>query len=323
MNEVTIDLGDLFKKILSRWKTILCLGICFAILGGWYGYDSAVKNVRARENRHMRYLEEASEMPDYFTEELYNLRSSLSENAASFAEAYAKVYSNFLERYCDDAYDPANDSDLEAYMMFLVSYKDVLSVMGGTQRVYFERLISADKTADPAAEPAPFSPEEVSVFQTKWIIVGFLGGVILACVCVALPYLATRKLRTARDLTVSFGVPLLAVTEKASDTETDVLTTGIGAIARKNGLHSIALWGCGDREAAELRETLFRKFRTEDLQVISCDQCEEQEFRKRLADAEAAVLVERKGKSRYSDIRNETETCRNYGVELIGSIVIR
>ncbi len=323
MNEVTIDLFDLFKKILSKWKTVICLGVCFAVLGGWYGYDSAVKHTEASEEQHRKYLEDASGMPDYFTEELYNLRSSLSENAADFAEAYAKIYGNFLEKYCDEAYDAENDKDLEAYMMFLDSYKDVLSVMGGTQREYYDMLISADKTGNARAQETQTSSQEVSVFQLKWIIIGFLGGIVIACICIAVPYLTSQKLRTAKDMDISFGVPLLAVAEEISEAQTDVLATGICAVARKKGLHSIALWGSGDKDAAKIRDALAGQFQKEGFQAVSSNELDEQEFLKKLAEAESAVLIERKGKSRYKEIRNETDVCRNFGVDLIGSIVVK
>ena len=326
MNEVTIDLSDLFRRIVRKWKLIVCFALVFAILAGAYGYRNAVRATQEAEEQHKRYEQAAPELPGYYSEELFQLRSALSENAAAFADAYAEIYKSFLDQYGNGEPITDHQEKMEAYMMFLDSYKDVISVMGGTQREYYELLITSEMENGDREKAAvePYSASAPSVIQPKWIVIGILGGVFLACVWIVVPYLATKKLRTERDLEFSFGVPVIAAAKSFSEEEICTLAEEICVFAESRGQEAVFLWGCADPSCSALREALLHALRSGGMQqAVSCsrDDSRSEEMRK-LAGAKTAFLVERTGKSSYSDILREVELCRLADAALLGSIVI-
>ena len=180
MDTGLIDLKELGAYLKKRWLIILMAAVLCGIIFNIYGVHKASRNLEAAEQRHTDYAEAAEELPGYYTETLYNLRSRLSEHQAEFVEAYANIYKSFLKEYRDEG--ELSTDNLEAYMMFLDSYKDVLSVMSGTQREYYELLLTAD-TDHPAGEHPQvesFEKAPVSAVQPRWFLFGFVVGAVMA-----------------------------------------------------------------------------------------------------------------------------------------------
>ena len=189
MDAAMIDLKDLAKYLRKRRIIILVAALAFALMFNIYGVRKAGRNIERAEEQHLAYTEAVGELPGYYTEQLFNLRSRLSNNAAEFVEAYANIYKNFLKEYQTENAEIETEN-LEAYMMFLDSYKDVLSVMSGTQREYYELLISTDTNTDPDTHPIaePFERAPVSAVQPVWLIIGIFVGAAAACVIIVLCY---------------------------------------------------------------------------------------------------------------------------------------
>ena len=324
MNEVTIDLSDLFRKLKRKWKLIVCFALVCALIAGGYGYKRALQAENAAQERHDRYAAAASDLPGYFNEDLYALREDLSENAAAFAEAFAGIYRGFLEQYWHASGEVNHLENAESYMMFLDAYKDVISVMGGTQREYYEGLITAvtENGTREHAEVTPYEASSPSVIQPKWIVVGLVLGTFLACGCVVLPYLMTKKLRTEKDLEYSFGIPVLGVLDGKDGESLKQFASQIRLLARNRGADTVLLWGSGDRLSSDIRNQLKENLQKTGFRGAECyDEVPESERMGKLADAKAVVLVEKTGKSRYEDIHREAELCRMLDVPLLGSIV--
>ena len=184
-----IDLRDLTQYLKKRWIVIVLAALVCALIFNVYGVRKANRNIENAEEQHQAYTAAVGELPGYYTEQLFNLRSRLSNNAAEFVEAYANIYRSFLKEYQAENTDIKTEN-LEAYMMFLDSYKDVLSVMSGTQREYYELLISTDTDIDPESHPVaePFEKVTVSALQPTWLIIGVFIGAVAACMVVVLAY---------------------------------------------------------------------------------------------------------------------------------------
>ena len=324
MNEVTIDLSDLFRKLRKKWKLIVCFALVCALAAGWFGYTRALRAEAAEQERHERYALAAPELPGYFNEELFALREDLSENAAAFAEAFAGIYRGFLEQYWHASGEVNHLENAESYMMFLDAYKDVISVMGGTQREYYEGLITAvteNGTREHAAV-TPYESSKPSAVQPKWVVIGLVLGIFLACCGIALPYLMTKRLRTEKDLEYSFGIPVLGVTDGKNEKSLNVFSTQIRLLAQKRGADAVLLWGSRDKKSSEIRSKLSKSLQAADFRDITCcDVIPEAEMIEKLGNAKAVVLVERTGASLYDDIHREAELCKMLSVPLLGSVV--
>ena len=200
MDNDMIEMTELGQRLKKRWIVILFAALVCGLLFNIYGVRKENSNIENAEKQHLEYMEAVDELPGYYTETLYSLRSRLSSNAAEFAEAYANIYKSFLKEYQTDDTNIKTDN-LEAYMMFLDSYKDVLSVMSGTQREYYEMLISADTNVDPNVHPIaePFERSAVSALQPVWLAFGVLAGAAAACVVVILGYTFKKPARPSEE----------------------------------------------------------------------------------------------------------------------------
>ena len=80
-------------------------------------------------------------------------------------------------------------------MMFLDSYKDVLSVMSAPERTYFEMLASLNLEDEEAGHPVvgDFSIQAPSVLQTKWVGIGLFLGLLAGCFLAVVSWKPERK----------------------------------------------------------------------------------------------------------------------------------
>ena len=110
---------------------------------------------------------------------------------------FRNIYKSFLKEFNADNAEIETEN-LEAYMMFLDSYKDVISVMSGTQREYYELLISTDTDVEPDSHPVaePFEKPSVFPVQAAWLIIGAFVGAVTSCVVITLGYTVKRPDRT-------------------------------------------------------------------------------------------------------------------------------
>ena len=180
MDTGLIDLKELGIYLKKRWLIILIVAILCGIIFNIYGVHKVRRNLEAAELRHTDYVKAAEELPGYYTETLYYLRSRLSDHQAEFVEAYANIYKSFLKEYGGEG--ELSTDNLEAYMMFLDSYKDVLSVMSGTQREYYELLLTVDTDHSAGEHPqvTSFDKATVSAIQPQWILFGFVAGTVIS-----------------------------------------------------------------------------------------------------------------------------------------------
>ena len=187
MDTEMIDLKALIQHLKNKLIFILLATLVAALALNIYGVRKANRSLENAEKQHLAYSAAVGELPGYYTESLYNLRARLSNNAAEFAEAYANIYKSFLKEYNADKTEIETEN-LEAYMMFLDSYKDVISVMSGTQREYYELLISTDTDADPNSHPVaePFEKPTVSPVQPASMLTDITA--VNANVTVPAPY---------------------------------------------------------------------------------------------------------------------------------------
>ena len=209
--DTKISLKDLFSSILKKWPVlVVCMLLC-AVALNVYGGNKAKASADAAAELHSKYLQAAPNLPGYFDENLYSLRSNLSDNDAYYTEAIAGIFRNFMFKYGADAElmtsgsldELENNDDFASYMTFVGSFKDIKSAMSNAQIQYLQALIDVDKDADMSIGAAVAesdtdesdSPEvsagnTVSTFQPKWLAVGAILGLFAGAVIAAVPFLA-------------------------------------------------------------------------------------------------------------------------------------
>lgn len=186
--EKTISIKELFTEIARKWKIIVLFAVIGAVVMNVYGYSKAVAAEAAREDLHKRYEEAAPELPGYYTEDLFAMRSGLSELTVKYTLACAKIFREFVEQYGTDA-EVTDHTNLEAYMLFLNAYNDLSTNMSSTQRNFFKELIRIDtkEYVDIHPEVRPYEPDNPNEIQPKWVGVGLFAGVVLGALVIATP----------------------------------------------------------------------------------------------------------------------------------------
>ena len=322
--ETTIDLRDLLKRIKRNWIVLLVFALLVSVTLNILGVRRAEKQQDISSEAHEKFVQEAANLPEYFTEEMYNLRKDLSTNDAEFCEAYAQIYRDYISEFRKGTLTE-DSARLESYMMFMDSYKDVLSVLSGTQRAYFNSLISIDSEKTGTGAPVEgYTVGSVSKLQVKWILIGAILGGIIGAAIVALPYLLTDKLRTSLDMEAVFGIPVLSSVKKSETPtyQTDFVATGISMMLKNHGSDSVALVTSGFAASEELVKCMGPKLKEYGIRYVEVnalsDSASDLEI---ISSSRYAVLLEETGKSRYSDIQNEIRRCAQYDTVILGCLV--
>ncbi|MBP5168965.1 MAG: hypothetical protein ILP14_07160 [Oscillospiraceae bacterium] len=196
MKDMTIDLADFFRRLAEKWKLLVCCALIGSVLLGSYGYKNAVQSFTNAQAQHTRYAEAAKDLPGYYSEDLFAARESVGDpKRVAFAEAFAGLYRSFIRQYGGENMFSPDTENLQAYMMFLDSYKDVLSVMSAPERAYFEMLASLNLEDENTGHPivSDFSGQAPSVFQIKWVGVGFFLGFLAGCFLATVLWKPARK----------------------------------------------------------------------------------------------------------------------------------
>ena len=196
MNTMAIDLSDFFRRLAKKWKLLVCCALVGALLLGSYGYKNAVQAFANAQAQHSRYSEAAKDLPGYYSEELFVARESVGDpKRVAFAEAFAGLYRSFIRQYGGENMFSPDTENLQAYMMFLDSYKDVLSVMSAPERTYFEMLASLNLEDEETGHPVvgDFSIQAPSVLQTKWVGIGLFLGLLAGCFLAVVSWKPERK----------------------------------------------------------------------------------------------------------------------------------
>lgn len=158
MNERTIDLRDLFYKILYRWKLILVAMIIGGVIFGVYGYISVQKDREelvgdTGKNYLMDLTEEEAERVAYFIEyeKQYNVAKENFENSVIQKLDTSNIYTldNVYTVACDDK-DRAFML-VKAYEQCLESngfYEKIAKVYGGIEAKDVKNLFIVKKDND-------------------------------------------------------------------------------------------------------------------------------------------------------------------------------
>ena len=208
----TVNLKDMFKSIFRRWPLIFAIVVICAIGLNFYGYSKAGNSAQESAELHQQYLEASPNLPEYFTEEMFVLRNRMGDDKAEFCEAFADVYCSYISD--SKAGNLMDDTEkFQGYMIFLDSYKEIISGLSTDQREYFFLLAYADReeiTSNAAisgempvdsGNSADVAAERVSPVQPKWLASGALLGFALSLAALAVPYLLkSGKNRTSTSV---------------------------------------------------------------------------------------------------------------------------
>ena len=203
--------------------------------------------------------------------------------------------------------------------------------MSNDEKNYYAALVRQGESSDRAANHEIFVDEQddtkiLRTLNTKYVFLGIIGGWLLVACLYAAGYMLSSCIHTAEDLKRVFGLSILGeIDEKKVDVS--LVSQNISIIANKLSCKKIYITGASGDSVLEsvgnrICNNLVEIDKTIEVRLESSVTNDTLSM-KYLSDSDSVVLVERRGCSAYTDIEKEIEVCKQFGVKIIGAVVIR
>ena len=325
-----INFYDMLRQLRKKWAILLAFILIFAVAADFYGY----RRTSLSEERERRALEEYARslgttvdaLPEHMTMELADLRSALTEEEATFVEAVAKLY--MYRMWASDKINAElivgepDVGDLEIVQTLYYTNEGVQSaiqVMTSAEKSYYNVLVKNLSGIDMGVTEKEISAS--SLIQPKWLVIGCALGALLGICCIALNYMLSGKLRSAEDMEIPYGVPVLAKLKSGNDPEIESIVKGLCRLLKEKQLSSIAVCSADSTEARRVCESL-KALLSERGITASELSAGDDGLIGQIADMDSVLFVEQVGKSRYREIEKNTAACRKFCIPTAGCVVI-
>ena len=223
---MTIDLVDLFYRLLASWKLILCLALVFAVASGVYTIYFVTPLYRATS---IIYVLSPESIVNLSSLQLGNALASDYIKVFDMWEVHEEVISNLNLDYSysklKSMLSVTNTSGTRMLDISVTSpsASEAAAVANEYAKVaseYIHETMAIDKPniMSVALEPSnPISPSRV-----RNIALGFILGGMLAAGIVILRYMMDDKIKTAEDIRQYVGLSTLAVVPIQDEAEADI-----------------------------------------------------------------------------------------------------
>ncbi len=336
--ETEIDLIDLLRTLLSKWKSIMIIGIVCLLLGGLSGLLKEVPESGDIAS------EEEIEIPDVLEEEdiqreydrivaeyeidleLYNYKI---ENLASY-ENIVKMLISETERL-----ESIPETDSEARLAAIIRISGLQTAVSNTRSLFSnigstmptepdeyeefraDMIEANEKEIEEALEELDAVLEESPGFSVKYAVVGFAAGVFMMCVFWSGAYLLDGTVKTQQDISRGFGVSILGSPDKYSFVAANIINF------MPEGAKKLLITGSTDLEYIEkIYEAVGKLAGDKNIEIEAAGNLNSNaDTAARLSQVDAVVLVEELKKSKLKDVGEEVMMIRSAGKKIIGAAV--
>ena len=224
--EMTIDLVDLFYRLLASWKLIVCLALVFAIAAGVYTVYFVTPLYRATS---IIYVLSPESIVNLSSLQLGNALASDYIKVFNIWEVHEEVISNLNLNYSytqmKNMLSVTNTSDTRMLDISVTSPSgaEAAKIANEYAKVaseYIHETMSVDKPSIMSVALEPTNP--VSPNKVRNVAIGFILGALLAAGIIILRYLMDDKLKTVEDIRQYTGLTTLAVVPIDDDDELDI-----------------------------------------------------------------------------------------------------
>lgn len=187
--------------------------------------------------------------------------------------------------------------------------------------------------------------EKISVgISKKYVAVGALGGILLACLFIIIFYILRGTINKADDLQYLYNIRVLGILnyknkhnffmmiwhkllgqtdpQLSLNDQVKLLFSNLRITCQKNQIHKLLICGYNESEMDYMKAVWGRlKEQGIDIEYIS-NFLYSSEALDKLSLFGHVVFIEEIGKSRYSDIVKEIEVCMEQQADIVGAIVL-
>lgn len=213
--EMTIDLVDLFYRLLASWKLIVCLALVFAIAAGVYTVYFVTPQYRATS---IIYVLSPESIVNLSSLQLGNALTSDYIKVFDMWEVHEEVISNLNLNYSysrmRSMLSVTNTSNTRMLDISITSPSPEEAALIANEYAkvaseYIHETMAIDKPSIMSVALKPTSP--ISPNRVNNIAIGFVLGALLASGIVILRFLMDDKLKTVEDIRQYTGLTTLAV----------------------------------------------------------------------------------------------------------------
>lgn len=252
--------------------------------------------------------------------------------------------------YISDAdllkYQQDNISKLSTYATSLETMKGKLS----DEELSYVNAFEKEQEAEEEKEEQEVDVPAVTVSK-KLIVVGFVGGAVLAFFFIVLLYLLNSRLRLEDHFERIYATKLLGNVIVNNDGKkkwfafidrifyrlrhfnkhyfpeeeaVSMIAAGIRIGARKEGASKVYVTGAVlEKEEKSVIEQLKKELKKSGIELVSGKPVlYDAEALEQIAETGFAVLVEQAGVTLYSQVAEELEICAHQGVKVLGAVVV-
>ena len=254
----------------------------------------------------------------------------------------AKVNDKYFEDYSSGITD-AQKAQSDTLISLKNTMRNIPNNLTSGQKTYYQEIIKQKY-------PDEIKEKEFSAFSLiKFILIGILGGAFLLMFWYAALYALRMVLRTADDFASMFGTRVIGTIKASEASGKRKFLSGIDAwfekkFDKKDGIlpeeaayKMIASEIAVGVEKGEIKKPFITSTSSDkaSLEVVNkiagmvnnltkgASVITDAAALKSLSESDGVVLVEKIQDSKISDIGRELELCKQYGIDVIGAVVVR
>ena len=178
----------------------------------------------------------------------------------------------------------------------------------------------------------------MAFISVKYLLIGLILGLVVACGYIAVRYVMSSKLRTVGDLESGFGLTVLGcVTEQnksklfrssydaySKEEQVELIAANVKVLMERQDKQKVFL--TGDSATERCREVIELVAQSLNDKGLTCTTgasvAYDVDSINKIADADAVVLVEQIDVSRYDAIKKEKELCAECKIPVLGCAAI-
>ena len=212
---ITIDLVDLFYRLIGSWKLIICIALVFALVAGVYTIYFVTPQYRAKS---IIYVLSPDSILNVTSLQLGSALTSDYIKVFDMWEVHDEVLKNLGLNYSytkiRKMLSVTNSTGTRMLDISVTSPSpkeaaDIANEYAKVASNYIQETMSTDKPNIMSVALEPTNP--ISPNRARNIILGFIIGMLFAAAIVTFRFLMDDKLRTAEDIRQYTGLATLAV----------------------------------------------------------------------------------------------------------------
>lgn len=297
-----------------------------------------------------------------FCEHLANyVKKNMEHFTSEVQKIYGDFDITLASEVCSQQILPALMTEQQTRLTGINNLRSYLANTGANlndvQKEYYYALLDGIEVEEVETKDISLQNKEETViipkvekFSVKYILLGCIIGIIFVCAYGFIIYLLSNVLHVAEEIRINYDIPILGELNKPTgekklfgfvdrfiislfdkhaicDTENqryEMICMNVVAATHKAGMKRIFIGGTyNDERVEQVKSDLYRllQIEIEDIEVGNSILYDAESFKK-FAYSDGMILLEKTGRSYFSDIDREIELCQNNQVTVIGMVVL-